>query len=76
MGGGLCAGVGEEGVLVWEEGCVLVCGRRVVCWCERGKGCTYVCSMCFLPLSAHLQVRPLGVPEWGALLDHYYTTAL
>ena len=28
-GGGGCASVGEEGVLVWEEGCVLVWGRRV-----------------------------------------------
>ena len=25
---------------------------------------------------AHQQVKPLGVPEWGALLTHYYTMAL
>ena len=48
----MCAGVGEEGVLVWEEGCVLVWGRRVVCWCERGKDCMYVlCAACHSPLT-------------------------
>lgn len=32
-------------------------------------------TMCHV-LTPPPQVRPLSVPEWGALLDHYYTMAL
>ena len=66
----MCAGVEGGCVLVWREG-VCWCGGRV---CADNSVCACVGA---LPCSPHpTQVRPLGVPEWGALLDHYYTMAL